>query len=140
MSKLGCKCGHVIQDNTDYLPYRGSVLRHQDTDCFYDTASRELALFASAVAVGKRAEWINRHFLPGYPHDISDDSVISDFLNMLDVELATLIYECENCGRLWVQIAPGAKSYVPFSPDDGEVHRVLVSARYAHAKAEAPEI
>lgn len=26
MSKLGCTCGHVIRDNTDYLPHKASFI------------------------------------------------------------------------------------------------------------------
>ena len=26
MSKLGCICGHVIRDQTDYIPYKASFI------------------------------------------------------------------------------------------------------------------
>jgi hypothetical protein len=102
MSQLGCKCGHIIRDVSDFLPYKGDILRDQDNEEFFSVVSDELALFAAAVAANKRQEWINRHFLQGYPQDVSDDGVISDFINMLDVKLFSGIYECEKCGRLWV--------------------------------------
>lgn len=41
------------------------------------------------------------------------------------------IDECEVCGRLWVQEQPGVNAFLSYTPDTGDVNRVLASARYA---------
>ncbi len=138
MSSLGCRCGHIIRDNTDGLSYKGRVLRDQDDEKFFGKAARELALFMAAVASGRREEWISRHFLslePLGPLNLSDEDQIWDFLTMLDREFNTDVYECENCGRLWVQGQPGENQFAPYSPDDGTVHRVLAAVRGGSGEA-----
>ncbi|WP_241775545.1 hypothetical protein [Acinetobacter venetianus] len=36
MSKLGCVCGHVIVDQTNYIPYKASFITDVDLFDFYD--------------------------------------------------------------------------------------------------------
>ncbi len=136
MSTLRCKCGHIIRDRCDFLPYKGEVRRDQDSEEFWETACNELALLVSAVVESRRDEWIGRHFLPGYPLDEPDDGLISDFLSMLDNKIASKVYECEVCGRLWVQEQPNVNAYYSYRPDTDDVNQVLASARYANSKSE----
>jgi hypothetical protein len=130
MSRFRCRCGHLIIDITDDLPNKAAVLRNQDTDWFYDTVARELARFAAAVRADQRETWIAEHFLAGYPRDLSDEDVISDFL-CGPADLMSGVYECERCGRLWVQRQPGADEWIAYTPEDARPHRVLASERYA---------
>jgi hypothetical protein len=136
MSKFRCKCGHVIVNITDDLPYFAVLLRDQDKDRFYDTVARELARFAAAVKADQRETWIAEHFLAGYPRDLSDEDVISDFL-WGPADLMSGVYECERCGRLWVQRQPGAEERIAYTPEDGRPHRLLASERYAREENES---
>ena len=134
MGKLQCTCGFVIRDTHFDLPCKGDVRRDQDLEPYFETITRELALLVDAVAAGQRDEWINRHFLPGYPHDVSHEGMISDYLSGLDEQLTSQIFECENCGRLWLQQSAHANAYYSYSPDSGGLNRVLASARHPQTK------
>ncbi len=136
MSTLRCQCGHTIRDTNDFLPYKGKVRRDQDAEEFWETACNELALLVTAVAEDRRDEWISRHFLPVYPRDTPNDGLISDFLSDLDNQIMSKIYECEVCGRLWVQKQPGTNAFYSYTPDTDDVNRVLASARYTNSKSE----
>ena len=34
MSKFLCICGHIIVDQTDYMPYKGTILKDEDKEEF----------------------------------------------------------------------------------------------------------
>lgn len=127
MSKLGCVCGHVIADNTNSLPYKGQLLKDQDWEPFWDTVAVELAAFADAVAAGKRQEWIDKHFLSGYPRDLPHADVISDYLINLWCHYRLTLYECESCGRLKIQESAASNVFLSYTPGDGIHHGVLAS-------------
>ena len=78
---------------------------------------------------GDRESWLRRHFLQCYPRDLSHGVVFCDFLSILLRELVDDMYECEACGRLWVQRAGTDNEFAPFVPEAGKVERVLRSPR-----------
>lgn len=136
MSTLGCRCGYTIRDDMYNLSYKGSIRRDQDEDFFYETVTRQLALLMAATSPEGREAWISHNFLPGYPRDVDNEGMISDFLSGLEVRLMVTLYECENCGRLWLQEEPGSDKFVPYSPESRGPHSLLASARYAAAQVE----
>ncbi|WP_377157845.1 hypothetical protein ACFJIX_03745 [Roseateles sp. UC29_93] len=85
--KFACSCGHVIVDQTDFLPYKAYLIADQDWEDHCD--SFEVA-------------WESRR--------------------MLD----RTCYQCEQCGRLWIDDAGGQlQSFMPESPAG---HRILRSS------------
>ncbi len=136
MSTLGCRCGYTIRDDMYNLSYKGRIRRDQDEDFFHETVTRQLVLLMAATSPEGREAWISHNFLPGYPQDADNEGMISDFLWGLEVRLMVILYECENCGRLWLQEEPGSDKYVPYSPEIREPHRLLASTRYAAVQAE----
>ncbi len=132
--KFQCTCGFDIRDTHYDFPWKGDVRRDQDLEPYFEKITRELALLVDAVAAGRRDEWIDQHFLPGYPHNVSTESLISDYLSGLDEQLTSQVFECENCGRLWIQEQPCVNAYFSYSPDSGGLNRVLASARHPQTK------
>lgn len=115
MSKMSCRCGHVISDTLIPCPTEGWLLRDQDQDLYYDGASAD---FFRALGAGRRAEWLAEFFGPQYPVNGSDESVLNDILCCRKRSLFLSVAECERCGRLWVQREPGINSYLSFAPDE----------------------
>jgi hypothetical protein len=134
LSKLLCICGHVIHDQTDFLPYKGRILKDYDQEAVSAGITRECEALADAVATGDREAWLRRHFLEGYPRELSDSSVFHDFLLGLCVEYLVTVYECEQCGRLWVQKGVSDSQFIPFVPESGRWERVLRSERDERAE------
>lgn len=124
MSKLGCICGHVIVDQTDSLPYKAELLRADREEVFYD---RVEALFASmriAMAEGRLSELLHEAYGSWLP--VKEDVFFIEKLSSLTGEFFTTMYECEACGRLWVQ-RPNDPHFISYSPDGGRPQRILSS-------------
>lgn len=127
MSKLGCICGHIIADNTDSIPYKGNLLKDEDSERFWDAAAAGLAALVGAVKSGRREGWIDQHFLSGYPRNLNDEAVISDFLSGLWMKYSVTVYECESCGRIKVQEGTTSNQFRSYAPEDSVAHNVLRS-------------
>jgi hypothetical protein len=129
VSKLRCTCGHVIRDQTDFLRYKGRILRDYDDEAVYDAIERDCEALIKAVVAGDRESWLRRHFLEGYPRDLSNGAIFHDFVAKLLREFLDDVYECQACGRLWVQRTGSDNEFVPYMPESCRVERVLRSVR-----------
>ncbi len=129
MSKLGCTCGHVIRDQTDRLPYKARFLRDFDDEAVFDAIERECEALVAAVAAGDREAWLRRHYNEAYPRDLPHGAVFHDFVSILLVEYLDTVYECEACGRLWVQRPGTDNEFAAYVPEAGKPERVLRSSR-----------
>jgi hypothetical protein len=127
MSALGCKCGHRIADQTDFLPYKGRILKDEDQEKCWSTIYTEIATFVEAVVTNKREEWLDRHFGRDYPRGLSDESIISLWLISVHNRYMVTIYECENCGRLYLQKGTDSNIFFSYFPDDSKRHHILGS-------------
>lgn len=128
MSKLGCRCGHTIVDQTDNIPYKAFIRTHEDTEQPIDLLTELLAQFVEAREHGTErdvlisffkshwrmqeagaASWAERRIANGLPDMLF--SLIWPFWNKHDRD----IYECESCGRLWVQVE--GNHFAPYLPE-----------------------
>lgn len=124
MSKLGCSCGHVIVDQTDALPYKAELLRSDREEQFYEQVEELFASIRIAVAEG-RFPALARETSSGW-QSAREDEFFIDKLSSITCGLFTAVYECEACGRLWVQRAKD-NQFISYVPDSGEPQRVLSS-------------
>jgi hypothetical protein len=106
--KFQCYCGHVIRDQTDYLPCKGSLLRDEDDERFWDAA--ELALHAPEPTNSTRS---------------------SVYLRAIRAWLAHTVraFECVACGRLYLERERGTDPMVSFVPESGHPEHILASPR-----------
>lgn len=127
MSKFGCTCGHSIIDRTDYLPYKGQVLKDQDHEAFFAGTAESLVEFLGGVRSGDLDEWHRKWpFLRGE----SDEDVAWSLMSWFWRKFAVDVYECERCGRLWVQEGKQSQRFVPFIPENAAAARVLPSEHF----------
>lgn len=125
MSHLTCKCGHVIQDNTDDIPYKGHVIRDQERSKLQEGIVAVVTAFVEAASQGRRREWMDGFLRPGYdPNDWDNEAVVWAILTSQFLNRGLDVYQCEACGRLHVQ-APGTDRFLSFSPDEGTGKDVL---------------
>src|SRR4051794_643734 len=125
MSTMGCKGGGVISDVITPRPTPGLIFGDQDHDRLHRALPAQVADFLAAVRDGRRREWLEQRCGPGYPQELSDAEVISDILTWSQNPYVLSIAECERCGRLHVQTAPGRNEYRTFVPDEPGYHRAL---------------
>lgn len=118
MGKLGCRCGHVIVDQTDFLPYKAEVLSDQDSGRVWDDTSAAAAEYAALRTAEERRRWIAAYFNEHYPSDMTDAEVIHDILVGGMLRHGRTLYECQACGRLWLQARPDENRFISYAPDE----------------------
>jgi hypothetical protein len=105
MGKLKCFCGSTIVDQADNLSYKGYIIPDKELDSTSDILSDTIDSLSEATKESKRLEWIKEKFtVPPYPTDLSDSSMIHDIISTLLIDKKQDIFECENCGRIAIQV------------------------------------
>jgi hypothetical protein len=111
VSHLKCNCGYTIPDITDYLPFKGEVLKDQDREVVFTKLTNEIASFALALQAGKFDEWRGRRPWFG---EAADPFSWWKVIAMLMRQYLVPVYECTHCGRLWVQAGLRIGDFVSF--------------------------
>jgi len=117
MSKLGCTCGHIITDQTNDIPYKAKFIRDQDFEGYTEKYSDDIASFIDAVKEGTRDEWIKQYFTETYPTNLSNSSIVFDIISSQTRIFDGDLYQCENCGRIKVQVQD-KNLFASFLPED----------------------
>ncbi|EPL03271.1 hypothetical protein [Pseudomonas sp. CF161] len=125
MSKLACCCGHVIVDQTDDLPYKASLLRDQEQSIFQERTQDSVKRLLQAVSNDGLEQLIAEQY-GNTPWRPRPDELFQDQFTSIQVASMTCLYECQNCGRLWVQRA-GSQQFASFAPDSGQYLAVLAN-------------
>ena len=118
--QLRCECGTVIHDGTDYLLYKATFYKDRDSDKMFDY-EKGIESFFEAVANGNREKWIQAYFpLLPITHFKNDAHVIKEVV-FSKMPLGNVMYQCENCGRILIQVGDENK-YASFLPEDEYGH------------------
>jgi hypothetical protein len=125
MSKLKCVCGHVIVDQTDHLPYKADLIPDKSYDKFMDSVESDLSGLLKVKNDMEKQEWIkNTFFVPPYPTDLKDSEMISDVLSKHYMTHFKTIYQCEDCGRIFIQKCK-TDQFISFKPENDEWRGIL---------------
>lgn len=124
--KLQCDCGHLIVDQTDYLPYKARLAKDEDYDRTWAAARDDLAELLTADE-SKREAWVAERF-PGLS-TASGTAVLGAYFTRMQLAYMPLIYECQQCGRLMIERGPATNTYVSFAPSSGRLEHILASSR-----------
>src|SRR5712692_743036 len=129
MSKMECFCGHLIVDQTDNLPYKAQYFPDQDYRAAFEQFVDFCAELIQAREEGRQEAFIKNRFGEEYPQEELD---VSDFINDSFVGMLAVfghsMYECEQCGRLWIQPEAFENKYVTYLPE-GETRGVLAGKK-----------
>jgi hypothetical protein len=132
MSKLGCTCGHYIRDQSDFLPYKARIREDEDTQKPIELLAETLAQWWEARQHGQEAEFIRQFELT---QGEGERAAEWDAQELAGKPLATVlfhliypfwtnydrtIFECEACGRLWVERDDG--TFAPYLPESDTRH------------------
>ncbi len=113
--KLLCTCGHEIIDQTDYLPYKGVILRDQHQFEFFDYIRDTIVDYIQAIREGRRDAWVKGFF--GNQSDSAKDYDDSHALGVVNTMILRAmvkwmpvhIYQCRICARLYVEHRVGER-------------------------------
>lgn len=123
---LGCPCGNVLTDNTDWLPYKGRFISDLDTEMPIDLVRDMMRLLELPDAksrrdflVSVRARFDGLDFATGWIGEVSQYADLKEALETLAFaywhRYDRVMYECEECGRLLLPTNSGR--YVSYLPE-----------------------
>jgi hypothetical protein len=124
MSKIACKCGRSITDQTDRIPNKGAIIRDQNKADLYDGMANDINSFIDALSQGKRVEWIHEYYLRFHPDDspveaIKNEDILSTILSR-HIAKELCIYQCVSCGGLMIESEPFSNTFESFTADKWE--------------------
>ncbi|GCF11755.1 hypothetical protein [Dictyobacter arantiisoli] len=127
MSKFLCRCGYVIIDQEDYLPYKASFFLDADTNISFERFYSYLQDLQIALNEGD----IQDFFKKTHGEDVVQESFsLEDSIAMMFGGLIAVfghtMYECEQCGRIWLQFHRDMNRFIPFHPES-DIRGVLKS-------------
>ena len=116
MSRFGCICGHVIRDQTDNLPYKAEIYAHQDWHAIWDYWEKYL------LPLMRAGQNESQTFVdPAFPSERLTASELKDriwsYLLAPRTTWARTVYECDQCGRIWIEPDPDKNAYVSYLPE-----------------------
>ena len=117
MSKLICKCGHVISDQGTPSPFEGILFSEVAYEQLLSIAGSILSRLKEAESKGVRTTWIDQELGEGYPDDVSDSELLEDLLSREMQDSSISVSRCKICGRIHLQKRPGSDEYTSFVPD-----------------------
>ncbi len=105
--KIGCGCGAVIVDQTDFVPHKASFIPDQDLFSVFESIEKEIVY---RLATGELSK---------------DDAYWK--LRVIINKASRLMYQCRECGRLYLDDRAGTlHNYLP--ADEG-THREILRSR-----------
>jgi hypothetical protein len=115
MSKIKCICGNIIIDQTDDLRFKANFVRDQNLEKFFD-AINVVGSYIDAVEKGKKEVWQNE-FYETKMEILKNSEIVNDILSRFRVGFESVMYQCENCERLHIQLGNSNK-FVLFKPEE----------------------
>ena len=127
MSKIKCVCGNIIVDQTDNLPYKAQFFADEDYEASYEKFIAFCVRLIQAKDEDKLSDFIKQEFGEKYPvEQLSLEDFISDSLTGMRATFGHTMYECEVCGRLWVQYNTHKDTFASYMPE-GDLRGILSS-------------
>jgi hypothetical protein len=116
MSHLVCNCVYSISDITDFLPYKAYFLPDEDTNESMDKVLAEVAEFIEARERGEQERYERKRLsIPLSEHALR--TTLFHLFSHPISEFGRWMYECEGCGRIWMQARPERNDWVSYLPE-----------------------
>ncbi|WGM37815.1 hypothetical protein [Caulobacter sp. NIBR1757] len=102
--KFSCDCNFVVRDQRNRLPYKATYLSDKAGERVGDWLLSELDSYVAAVRSGAIREWLEQRGLGDEFWLGQTDGVrINDLILSKAEAQSRTAYECEACGRLWLE-------------------------------------
>jgi hypothetical protein len=118
MGKFLCTCGNVISDVKCPNEVTGHLLSDKSSDKFFESIASTVQDFADHYSDNRLTEWREKHFNNQYPSDVSPGDMVHDILTSKFMDLTLHVYECDACGRIWIQKKVGVNQYQCYASED----------------------
>lgn len=98
--KIHCKCGHIIIDSTDDLPFKGHVIADQNLHSIFEMIDDSIEMSSDTL---KERQARCMHVRSNFPR--------------------RFIWQCNGCDRLYLDNADN--ELVSFTPEEGKSSNIL---------------
>jgi hypothetical protein len=109
VTRLRCICGHIIYDDAvpaDILPYKAYFLPDEDEHPALDLLAKEVAAFIDARERGEQEQYVQELEPLPDKSSLKDILVHAFWYPVFELGYGRAMYECEECGRLWMHTSP----------------------------------
>ncbi len=103
-------------------------MREEDNDAFWDDIMVGIKELLTAKDRGELAQLAFKQYGNDDLTDLSPEEMLDNTIRWTFDRYRVSICECEQCGRIYIQKAPGINEYVGYTPEDGAAHHILHSA------------
>jgi hypothetical protein len=116
--KFACKCGHVISDTTDLISYKAWFIPDEDSVTADDGLMAELATFIEARERGEEDQYWQREqpWIAHGDYPTLKEKLLHAFAGN-HIRVGRAMYECEECGRIWMETRPDGAELVSYQPE-----------------------
>lgn len=112
--KIGCLCGNVLRDQTDYIPYKAHFVADQDYEDLLVGIEQQLARII-VENLGAPTATNQTHLL---------GRVLWDAMR----SYTRTMYQCSNCGRLCIDDPDDPRQLQWFKPEDDRLWKRLLAS------------
>lgn len=116
MSKILCKCGELIVDQTDNLCFKSSYIKDIDSEKATKYID-DIQSFIYAIENNERKVWLENYFDSGEYNSLDNSSIINDIVLKNKMNFEKIIYQCLKCKRLYVE---NSNKFSIFKYEEGE--------------------
>lgn len=115
MSKLKCKCGHVILDQSEISREKLCIVQSADLEKYRAALFGKIDTLILASEKNNLQEWIRQNFtVPPYPTNLQNTEMLSDLEAGFASTFFKTVYKCSKCERLWLQSDENSDIYIPY--------------------------
>ena len=126
MAKMRCACGNVMSNSQSPCATEGRLVGYEASDDIDSEVERLRVDFQEAVQQDRRDTWIAQRCGEFYPQWRTDEEILDELRRWLERKVEKKVWECDQCGRLYIQRAPGGNSFQCFVPEPNDGYsRVL---------------
>ncbi|MGH2515431.1 MAG: hypothetical protein ACRDHP_07230 [Ktedonobacterales bacterium] len=115
MSHFRCTCGHRINDQTDFLPYKAHFLPDEDTEAPLENGVNIVVGYIEARERGEEEQFLNEHKHWLKSRDLRE--IVNSLLQPPAFYYGRNMYECEECGRIWMEAKAHANRFESYLPE-----------------------
>ncbi len=123
MGRLLCYCGFIIDDITDNDAehHLGYILPYRVVSEGLDTVIPAIVDYIIHIEQGKRKEWLQQRYpdQTNLQNMVTHEDIVSEIYSN-HFKPFVLCYECEKCGRLWIQHPQYPSRFWSFKPEPPE--------------------
>ncbi len=118
MGKFGCRCGNVLSNVHQPTEINGRILSEKSDDEFFEDLAAIIDDYIEHLGRDDVPTWRAKYFNEQYPTNLTAGEMLHDVLTGRFWNLTLDMWECDQCGRVWIEESVNANSFCAYSFDE----------------------